>query len=669
MSETRVIQYEIKVDDAPVKSLRQQLREANTEVQNLAAADVVDEKKLQDAINKAAELKDKFGDANDAVKELATGSDFEKMKNSIGGVGDALMNLNFDKATQSAKNLTTTISSLNPATMATQFAAFGGTVMQLGRAVGMLTIKFVQMGIALLTNPIFLLVAAITAIVVGIVMLLDKLGFLQPILDALMKPIRALIDGFYALTDALGLTNKEGEETRKQVEESIAAYEEQAKVLAKTNSREEFIANDKLRRLKALDDGTQEYAEKIKAAERSVLQLKLDNFKEEVRLAENQMLLMVAKGAMTKAEYDKQKEQILDLRQQMRGAATDLFEFENKRQASALGSKSTGTRATAATVEEDAEVKYRLARARFLEDIENDLIADENARNIKQQQVRIQRAQEDLEASEIWATYTAEEQKKIAKKAQDDIQAIQDNFDADKRAKQEAEDAALLEKFKQFNATEQSILQDKFATDLDMLQSFLDAKLLSEEDFAAKKLELEQKLADDLNAIEQEKIDFQAKLREQQQNAVMDGAQDMLAAIIANTAEGSAASKAAAIAQATIDTYRAAQAAYASVVGVPVVGPALAVAAAASAVGMGIANVRNIVATQVPGGGGGGVAPSIQTPSMGQAQTTPQINMFQNEQSQGGQMSGVNKVTVVDYTDIQNTGNRVAMLQNAVSLG
>jgi hypothetical protein len=108
------------------------------------------------------------------------------MKNSIGGVGDALMNLNFDKATQSAKNLTTTISSLNPATMATQFAAFGGTVMQLGRAVGMLTIKFVQMGIALLTNPIFLLVAAITAIVVGIVMLLDKLGFLQPILDALM---------------------------------------------------------------------------------------------------------------------------------------------------------------------------------------------------------------------------------------------------------------------------------------------------------------------------------------------------------------------------------------------------------------------------------------------------------------------------------------------------
>jgi hypothetical protein len=668
MSETRVIQYEIKVDDAPVKSLRQQLREANTEVQNLASADVVDEKKLQEAINKAAELKDKFGDANDAVKELATGSDFEKMKNSIGGVGDSLMNLNFDKATQSAKNLTTTITSLNPTTMATQFAAFGGTVMQLGRAVGMLSIKFVQMGIALLTNPIFLLVAAITAIVAGIVMLLDKLGFLQPILDALMKPIRALIDGFYALTDALGLTNKEGEETRKQVEKSIAAYEEQAKVLAKTNSREEFIANDKLRRLKALDDGTKEYAEKIKAAERSVLQLKLDNFKEEVRLAENQMLLMVAKGAMTKAEYDKQKEQILDLRQQMRGAATDLFEFENKRQASASGSKSTGTRATAATVEEDPEVKYRLARARFLEDIENDLIADENARNIKQQQVRIQRAQEDLEASEIWATYTADEQKKIAQKAQDDIQAIQDKFEADKRAKQEAEDAALLEKFKAFNATEQSILQDKYATDLDMLQSFLDAKLLSEEDFAAKKLELEQKLADDLNAIEQEKIDFQTKLREQQQNAVMDGAQDMLAAIIANTAEGSAASKAAAIAQATIDTYRAAQAAYASVVGVPVVGPALAVAAAASAVGMGIANVRNIVATQVPGGGGVGVAPSIQTPSMGQAQSTPQINMFQNEQT-GGQMNGVNQVAVVDYTDIQRVGNNVAMLQNAVSLG
>jgi hypothetical protein len=67
------------------------------------------------------------------------------------------------------------------------------------------------------------------------------------------------------------------------------------------------------------------------------------------------------------------------------------------------------------------------------------------------------------------------------------------------------------------------------------------------------------------------------------------------------------------------------------------------------------------------GGGGGGGTPPISA-SMGQAQNTPQINMFQNNQN-NQPMSGVNRVSVVDYTDIQNTGNRVAMLQNAVSLG
>ena len=73
-----------------------------------------------------------------------------------------------------------------------------------------------------------------------------------------------------------------------------------------------------------------------------------------------------------------------------------------------------------------------------------------------------------------------------------------------------------------------------------------------------------------------------------------------------------AAGKAFAVAQATIDTYLSAQKAYQSMVGIPVAGPALAAVAAGVAIAGGIANVRKIVSTKVPGGGGGGVsAPSI----------------------------------------------------------
>jgi len=57
----------------------------------------------------------------------------------------------------------------------------------------------------------------------------------------------------------------------------------------------------------------------------------------------------------------------------------------------------------------------------------------------------------------------------------------------------------------------------------------------------------------------------------------------------------SAAGKAAAIAQATIDTYKAANSAYASMAGIPIVGPALGAAAAAAAIVAGIANVKQIV--------------------------------------------------------------------------
>jgi hypothetical protein len=102
-----------------------------------------------------------------------------------------------------------------------------------------------------------------------------------------------------------------------------------------------------------------------------------------------------------------------------------------------------------------------------------------------------------------------------------------------------------------------------------------------------------------------------------------------------------AAGKAFAVAQATIDTYLAAQKAYQSMVGIPVAGPALAAVAAGVAVAGGIANVRKILSTKVPGGGGGGVsAPSISgtapavtsaVPTLGNSPVTALGQVMQNQ--------------------------------------
>jgi len=108
---------------------------------------------------------------------------------------------------------------------------------------------------------------------------------------------------------------------------------------------------------------------------------------------------------------------------------------------------------------------------------------------------------------------------------------------------------------------------------------------------------------------------------------------------IANTLSGmadllgkeTAAGKAAAVASATINTFSSAQKAYDATVGIPYVGPVLAPINAGIAIAAGIKNVKSILAVKVPGGGGGGSAPSggaIGSGAVGA--TAPQFNVVGN---------------------------------------
>jgi len=152
--------------------------------------------------------------------------------------------------------------------------------------------------------------------------------------------------------------------------------------------------------------------------------------------------------------------------------------------------------------------------------------------------------------------------------------------------------------------------------------------------------EIEGKKSDAIIAIKKEESEMTDAIRKKTTDAQLDTASMVLKAVMDNTKEGSRIAKAAAVAQATIDTYRAAQGAYASMVNIPLVGPALGAIAAAAAVASGVANVRSILAVKTPGGGGGagGSTPSLSTPSVtSQPQKTPDVNMYGsgNEGSSG----------------------------------
>lgn len=102
------------------------------------------------------------------------------------------------------------------------------------------------------------------------------------------------------------------------------------------------------------------------------------------------------------------------------------------------------------------------------------------------------------------------------------------------------------------------------------------------------------------------------------------------------------AGKAFAVAKATIDTYQSAVAAYKSLAGIPVIGPALGAIAAAAAVASGIATVKKIVSVQVPGaqgGSGGGVQSTPAGPAVGSSPTAP-IQAVATKRATGGIVRG-----------------------------
>jgi hypothetical protein len=178
-----------------------------------AIADATDPAAIVALSQRAGELKDKIGDANAAVNVFASGSKFEQVSNGLGGIKDSLMSLDFEEANEKAKVFAGALGKINPADLSKSFKGLMGTISTVGGA-------FVKLGMTILANPIFLLVAVITVIVVAIGIFLKKIGVLDSVLKAIMAPIMAVIQGFKDLTDWLGLTDNAAEENSAAIKES-----------------------------------------------------------------------------------------------------------------------------------------------------------------------------------------------------------------------------------------------------------------------------------------------------------------------------------------------------------------------------------------------------------------------------------------------------------------
>lgn len=139
-------------------------------------------------------------------------------------------------------------------------------------------------------------------------------------------------------------------------------------------------------------------------------------------------------------------------------------------------------------------------------------------------------------------------------------------------------------------------MKDTLDKEIEIERQRLQAKVDLYAEGTQARADAEQELAD----FEQEKRQEGVELDKATTEAKLATASAAFGNLAAIFGENSKVGKAAAIAQTTIDTFSAAQAAYKSQAGIPVVGPVLGGVAAAAAIAAGVANVKKITAIGEP---------------------------------------------------------------------
>lgn len=335
-------EIEIPLKLSGVQSLKAELRSLKA-----AIAEASDPEQMAALAARAGEVADRIKDANDAVNVFASGSKFEQISNSFGGIRDSLMSLDFEEASTKAQTFSKTLGSLNAADISKGLKGLTSTVTTMGGA-------FVKLGMQLLVNPIFLLAAVITAIVVAVVAFLKKIGVLDKIFNAINAALKPLIDGFKQLTEWLGLSTAASDDAAEKVkannEKIIASSKERADKQSKGIDQEIQLAQSLGKETTKLE------IEKTKVTERESKR----------RLAQTQKDLKELgdkRGVLAEQERARLKQQMQDENAIIRQAQVDRKVIINK----AAKEDADEAKAQAAKDAEDAKKRAEEAAKKYKE--------------------------------------------------------------------------------------------------------------------------------------------------------------------------------------------------------------------------------------------------------------------------------------------------------------
>jgi type II secretory pathway pseudopilin PulG len=587
MAETKTVNLNIETN---LGSLRSQLKAAQKEVEVLSEKFGATSEAATEAAIKAAQLKDAIGDAKDLTDAFNPDAKFNALGGALQGVAGGFSAVqgalgfvgveskNIEAAllkVQSAMAFSEGINSIMAAkdsftnlSAVIGKTAIGQKALNVVQIVGATVMK--ALNLVMKANPIFLIISGILAAI------------------AAFKYFSSSTETATANNEKL---NASLERQEKAMDRNAATIkrngENRLKILVAQGASEQTIHNQTLKNLK------NEEAARAKNVE--FLKQKLDQ----------------KRAILKQAYYEENDELIKSTKKEINESRGKYSELVNQKK----------TNITNIRVE---EITYN-----------NKVKKDEEEKTAKQKEENNKRAEKQREHN----TKVREDKKKAdedlkaqilkaQKELDDEINRIaEEQLDKQKKAQEDRKEKAKKDEEDIYNNAkgflEASIIEDEnnLQAKKDLLEVEKEILLQNTELTQGEIAAIEAKYRADREQLDKEEIAKKKVLEGQKLQAVQDTFSTIgnLAELFAGKSRKQQETafkiqKAANIANATIDTYKAAQGAYASLSSIPVVGVGLGIAAAGAALTAGLLNVKKIASTKFDGGGatggGGGSTPS-----------------------------------------------------------
>ena len=638
-----------------LQPMSSRIGELEDRLYELANAGQQNTQEFQDMAAEAARLRQNIIETDRQVDLLAENKGFGVFGAGISQVGESLLRLDFDGAAQSAKALNANVGNLGK--MGAQaIKGLGSTVVNLGKAFG-------KMGMALLANPIFLMAAAVTAIVAAVVALMNELGILQPLLDGIGKVfefIKGIIDkvvqALKDFTDWLGITNNAA---KKLAEENLEGL---TKVIDRTQDVTDSITmryDEEIKLAQIAGEDTSRLEIEKQEAVTKTDKIKLEAYKRQLQALE-------VLGTAEQSEIDAINQAIKETEKAIKQGESNIKVIKAQSDADEKKRRNDQIKADRDAYQKrlEAQKKFeqdRLNASRQIQDLELALMDEGITKELEQNKIKYERLIADLQTNEnlvaeekkrlaeLYAEQQFEAEKEITKKYDDELQASIDAANEERRLKKEEEDKQEEERKKA------------------QAQRLLD---ITKAQYAAE-LEADQFLQDQRIGIAN-------------QTAGLLGAVAGKNEAIANVALG--IEKAAAIADIIIKTQReiAGYAANPTWSLLPDGGAAIKAAAITGAkirAGLGIATIAATTLSKFKNGGGGGATgggatggggggASAATPAQPSFELFGQNNDLNNLSNQGDVESSqeIQVKAVVSETEVTDTQNKIKKIKDSATL-